>query len=435
MHVALSIRSLARPRWALAALARPRRALAALALGGAVLAIAGALAATLAAAARADAPPCADPYPPQRDPANPLMLAQAPGGNPLHGARLFVDGPAHGAAAGAIAGLLGAAGLEAAMRPALTDSVSWQAFAQRVNGALPLLGAAAAYRVRMLEKIAIEPETQKIWAFAAGGGPGAIYGQAEKLFCHNFTADPGSIPVIMTYFLHPMLGGCATPAQIAAARPDFEGRVNELVAAIGDRPVILLLEEDGFGSSSCMARQGDLGDWEALIRYEVDRAATLPHAVVYVEAGYADANSAAYTARALNRVDIGRIRGFFTNDTHFDWTIDEIRWGERVSKLTHGADFVVNTAQNGNGPLVPRDRAADGNEVLCNPPGRAVGPRPTTSTGFSHVDAFLWTAPPGNSSGTCNGGTPSGTFDAARAVALAAAANGHLGPGYPSEPY
>jgi len=387
--------------------------------------------------ARAYAPQCADPYPAARDPANPLMLARPPGADPLRGASLFVDGPQHGAAAGAIAQLLGIDARVAvgSRLPAFSDSLSWGRFAGQVSRALPALAPSVGYRVRMLEKIAAEPETQKLWAFAQGGGPGAIYSQTQKLFCHNFTADPGSVPVIMTYFLHPLLGGCATPAQMAAARPGFERRVDEMVAAIGNRPVVLLLEEDAFGSSSCMAREGDLGDWEALVRYEVDRAATLPHAVVYVEAGYADANSPLYTARALRRVDIGAIRGFFTNDTHFDWTIDEIRWGERVSRLTGGADFIVNTAQNGNGPLIPRDRARYGNEVLCNPPGRAAGPRPSTDTGFAHLDAFLWTAPPGNSSGSCNGGTPAGTFDPARAVALAAAANARLGPGYPSRPY
>src|SRR5579884_4385396 len=50
---------------------------------------------------------CADPYPATRDPSNPLDLPTPPGANPLNGARFFVDGPRHGAAAGAIEKLLG----------------------------------------------------------------------------------------------------------------------------------------------------------------------------------------------------------------------------------------------------------------------------------------------------------------------------------------
>ena len=42
-----------------------------------------------------------------------------------------------------------------------------------------------------------------------------------------------------------------------------------------------------------MARSGGLAEWEADIRYEINQVATLPHAVVYVEGGYSDANSPA----------------------------------------------------------------------------------------------------------------------------------------------
>jgi endoglucanase len=380
---------------------------------------------------------CGDPYSGHRDPANPLMLPVAPGANPLSGAHFFVDGPKHGAAAGAIARLLGtdvSVPVGSAL-PSFADPQSWGWFAQSVAGQIAGAATGVAYEIRMLEKIAVQPEAQRVSVYSQGGGPGAIYSQTQKLLCHNFTADPGSIPIISTYFLHPALGGCATPSQINAAGPAFRRRVDELVAAIGNRPAVLLLEFDGLGSSSCMAKHGDLWMWEADIRYEVDQAAKLPHAVVYAEAGYSDSNSATYTARALNHVDIGRIRGFFTNDTHINWTIDEIRWGAAISRMTHGADFIVNTAQNGNGPKLNPHPVTQGTEDLCNPAGRGLGPIPTTRTGFAHVDAFLWTGPPGNSSGTCHGGTASGTFWAARAIQLASAANGRLGPGYPSAPY
>ena len=48
----------------------------------------------------------------------------------------------------------------------------------------------------------------------------------------------------------------------------------------------------------------------------------------------------------------------------------------------------------------------DGNEVLCNPPGRGLGPKPTTDTGFPNVDAFAWLDNPGGSSGACVPGAP-----------------------------
>jgi endoglucanase len=408
------------------------------------LLVAGAVAAAAAAASSspgtstpgahaASAQQCGDPYSATRDPSNPLMLSTPPGSNPLQGARFFVDGPRHGAAASAIATMLGR---DPQKYP---DNYSWTRFREglaRGSAARKLeRHGAIARKVSLLEKIADQPESQRISSYSEGGGPGGIFGQTEKIFCHNKTADPGSIPVFTTYFLHASVGGCATPAELQAAGPDFTRRVDEMADATGNRPAVFLLEIDGVGSSKCFAREGSMGLWEGDLRYEAQKMSALPHTVVYLEAGYSDANSARYTAQVLNASGVRSIRGFYTNDTHSNWTIDEIRWGQKVSRLTGGAHFIVNTATNGRGPLRPHNRVELGNEVLCNPPGRGIGPLPTTTTGFPMVDAFLWTGPPGNSSGHCNGGTSPGTFWTARAIELAARAQNKLGPGYPRNPY
>jgi endoglucanase len=368
---------------------------------------------------------CADPdsYPAQRDPANPLDLPSAPGANPLNGANFFVDGPAHGAAASAIASLLG-------FDPHnLPDNLSWAQFQEQHAVAI-----AANPRAALLAKIADQPEANRFSLYSEGGGPGAIYGQVHKIVCDNLAADPGSVPIFTTFFLY-QAGYCETKGEILAHRGTFERQIDEMARGIDRRPAVMLLELDAVGASKCMEQNGALPYWEADMRYEINRLAALPHTVVYMEGGYADGNSPRYTARVLNAVGIAKIRGFWTNDTHEDWTINEVRWGERVSQLTHGSHFIVNTATNGQGPLVPASRVHDGNEVLCNAPGRGIGPRPQVNPGFAGVDAFLWTAPPGNSSGTCNGGPASGTFWMAKAESMASLANARLGPGYPSEPY
>jgi endoglucanase len=381
---------------------------------------------------------CADRYPSTRNPANPLALASPPAaGNPLSGAGFLVDGPAHGYAAGAIARLLGidASTPVGAPLPSFQDSDSWERFVDNtVAGSLLSASPSVVRQVTLLEKVASEPDANRFSSFSEGGTPSGLESFAAKLFCHNFTADPGTVPIINTDFLHATLGGCPSTAQINAYAPAFKRQVGAVVQGTGDRPVVYLLELDGLGSSACIARRGALPAWERLIRYEVDQFATLPHAVVYVEGGYSDANSPAYTARALKRVDVAKIQGFFTNDTHNQWTINEIRWGEKVSRMAGGAHFVVNTATNGNGPKLNPHPSTQGVEDLCNPPRRALGPRPTTDTGYPNADAFLWTHTPGISSG-CGGGPPSGTFWLPKALGLAARANGRLGPHYPSKPY
>lgn len=434
-----------RARW----VARSARALVPLALALGLASIVAATAATAAtagtpgtagAAATRHAPParaaftqqCADPFSAQRDPTNPLDLSTAPGANPLTGASLFVPGPAHGEAAGAIATMLG-------LNPkTLPGSESWAAFERDLtSGTLSAKLTAnptLAHDVKELSKIAAEPEAQRISAYSEGGTPAGIFGQTQKIFCSALSSDPGSIPIFNTYFLHAELHGCPTPAQVTADNGEFDGQIDAMAAATADRPSVWLLELDSIGSSQCIVKSGALPEWEADLRFEIGAMAALPHTLVYTEAGYSDGNSPAYTARILNAIGVSRIRGFFTNDTHENWTINEVKWANRVSALTHGAHYIVDTAENGRGPLLNSNRVKNGNEDLCNPPGRGLGPADTTKTGYRAADAFLWTHPPGNSSG-CGGGPPGGVFWPARAIGEAQDANGQLGPGYPSMPY
>ena len=213
-----------------------------------------------------------------------------------------------------------------------------------------------------------------------------------------------------TYFLHPAVGGCATRSQLSAAGPDFRNRIDAMAAATGNRPAVFLLEIDGVGSSRCMQKTGALSIWEADLKYEATKMGSLPHTVVYLEGGYSDGNPPGYTAkRAQRRRRAQHPRLLHQRHPH---QLDDRRdpLGREGLCQTGGANFIVNTAQNGNGPLRPHNRVKNGNEVLCNPPGRAMGPPPTTTTGFAHADAFLWTGPPGNSSGHCHGGPNPGAF-------------------------
>ncbi len=372
---------------------------------------------------------CADTAPATRDPSNPLDLPQAPGRDPLSGAKFFVPGPAHGAAAEAIVQLLGAS---------VTDQETWTHFSDRLQhgdlAAKLRANPGLAHEVAELSKIAAQPEAQRFSSYSGGGGPGAIAAQVNKIFCDSLASDPGSIPIINTYFMHADLKGCPTTAQVQADEPVFHRRVDEMAAATGRHPAVYLLEVDAIGSSSCIAKTGSLPAWEADLRYEINAIAALPHTVVYVEGGYSDSNTVGYAARVLNGIGIGKIRGFFTNDTHLNWTINEVRYATAVSKRTHGAHFIVNTADNGRGPVLNPHPRTQGIENLCNPPGRGLGPQDTTDTGYPLADAWMWTHPPGNSSG-CGGGPSGGTFWPERAVGLAERANGRLGPGFPSRPY
>ena len=78
-----------------------------------------------------------------------------------------------------------------------------------------------------------------------------------------------------------------------------------------------------------------------------------------------------------------------------------------------GVHYIIDTSRNGLGP------APDGALNWCNPPGRALGARPTAVTAGAHSDAYLWIKRPGESDGACHPGEPtSGLWFGSYAVGL-----------------
>jgi endoglucanase len=136
---------------------------------------------------------------------------------------------------------------------------------------------------------------------------------------------------------------------------------------------VLFLEMDSIITMGCLSHHGQAVR-EQELRYAINTlTAHCPHLVIYLDAGAADALSARSAARYLRRSGVAKIQGFFLNAAHFDWTSNEIRFGEAISRMTGGKHFVVNTGTNGRGPLRPPDIVQEGNEFLCNPPGRGSG--------------------------------------------------------------
>jgi Glycosyl hydrolases family 6 len=387
--------------------------------------------------------PCATPdVPAPRDPSNPLALPMPPafGQSPLAGAHFFVDGPRHGQAAGAIAGSLG-------LNPmTFPDSYSWSKFRETYGPRFDM-------NAQLMAKIAGLQETQNISLFAEGGGPGAIYGQTWKVLCTNAAADPmpATVPVLSTFFIYPNGQFCPNLKRLRDWQKTFRRDVNEMASAIGSKRAVILEEIDSIGTSSCLKGKS-LKLWLHDLSWESHVFGQLPHAVVYQEAGYSDAQGPAWTAKRLWKAGVNQVEGFYTNGTHFAWSSDEIKWAEKISdkldRMSHHhyrAHFVINTAQNGHGPLLNPHPVQQGIENLCNPPGRGLGRMPTgivnpTFDGhsFNNLDGFLWTGVPGRShNSNCPNGPwkPAGVFDPRFALELAQNASEQLGPSYPSAPY
>ncbi len=304
-----------------------------------------------------------------RTPLDPLELTPAPAaGNPLQGARFYVD---HWGSAPGVA-----------ERAPHTDP-TWRA---------------------PLDLIASQPEVLMRFGKWDGETPGTgVFRILEKAYLK----DPGAVPLLSTYNIAQRT--CSnpqgdSPAQVAA----YHSWVDGLARGIGNFRAVMFFEQDSLILMPCLTRRAQAVRLGELHYALATFYALCPHLVVYLDGGAGDAATWQDEARLLRGTGLPQFPGFgfFVNATHYDWTTSEIAYGQHIARALSGVHFVVNTARNGRGPLAPPDRATEGNEVLCNPPGRGIGPRPTSQTGYKWADGFFWLQDPGESDGTCRPGAP-----------------------------
>lgn len=217
----------------------------------------------------------------------------------------------------------------------------------------------------------------------------------------------GQVPVFVVYNI-PNRDCGSYSAGGASSAAGYKSWIRQVAAGISAGAVVIL-EPDAVAGMDCLtaAMQGDRAE---LLR---DAISVLKGAgaVVYLDAGHARWHSPSAIAERLKRAGVDKADGFALNVSNFIQNDENIRYGEQVSSQVGGKHFIIDSSRNGNGPI-----SAD---AWCNPRGRALGRLPTTVTGHSLVDAFLWVKVPGESDGTCNGGPSAGSWWAEYALELA----------------
>jgi endoglucanase len=299
------------------------------------------------------------------------------------------------------------------------------------GGASPAGGAAAYYShrnprwSRELDLIASEPGAHRYYFWNTPAWPAHTVARYLETVEAQY---PDTVQQLSTYSLvHKRCGAdTSSPAFISRYTHWMQG----LAQGIGNFHVVMFLELDALITTQCMKHQpGKLQARLTEVRDAVKILEADPHVAVYIDAGAADAISWRRTVSLLRRAGIQYAQGFFVNSTHFDWTTKEVAFGQKIARALGGVHFVVNTAENGRGPLVPHNRVRYGNERLCNPPGRGLGPL-STQTGYTYVDGFLWFTNPGGSGGRgpgCGKGAPkTAVFWPKYAAGLARRANFHI---------
>jgi len=124
-------------------------------------------------------------------------------------------------------------------------------------------------------------------------------------------------------------------------------------------------------------------------------------AYVYVDVGHSNWLDPSQAHELLSKVWVKGCRGFSVNVSNYRSTQESMTWADKLCEHNEEYRYVIDTSRNGNGP--------HGND-WCNPPGRALGERPTCDTGNELCDAFLWVKIPGESDGKGNGGPKAGKF-------------------------
>jgi endoglucanase len=270
----------------------------------------------------------------------------------------------------------------------------------------------------LLGEIASEPDAHRFYMWNMGNH---VAGRVAHYLEQTQLEQPGTTVMLSTYSLvHKHCGYTAT----AKIEQRYDRFIDAVAHGIGNFHVVFFLELDSLITAPCLTHR-QLAIRDAELRYAISALNADPHVLVYLDGGAADAASARRQARYLLGAGVRQAAGFFLNSTHFDWTSTELHYGQRISHLTGGSHFIVNTGENGRGPLVPANRVRSGNEVLCNPPGRGLGPLSLSGdvaqqTDYAGADGLLWFSNPGGCGGPCRpGAPPNGVFWPAYAVMLA----------------
>ncbi|HWU05855.1 MAG TPA: glycoside hydrolase family 6 protein [Streptomyces sp.] len=232
-----------------------------------------------------------------------------------------------------------------------------------------------------------EPRTVATWARAAKGTPVplVLYGIPNR--------DLGSYSA----------GGFTNSA-------DYLAWVGAVAHHLGDAPAMIVVEPDALAQSLEMSGEERAARLRTL-RIAVDiLRENSPEARIYLDASLWV--SPGVMADLLHRANVGRADGFSLNVAGHADDRSAFEYGDRVSAMTGGKQYVVDTSRNG---------AAGADETeWCNASGLGLGRRPGTLVAqHPRVDGLFWIKTPGVSDGTCNGGPPAGTFWLPKALELA----------------
>ncbi|KAF4028607.1 Glycosyl hydrolases family 6 [Phytophthora infestans] len=193
---------------------------------------------------------------------------------------------------------------------------------------------------------------------------------------------------------------------------DYKAFLQELTDAVGDRKVLYVVEPDALGlltqDGGCGASAGYLDN----LKVAVAALSANANAELYVDIGYwmlAYPDSASKVATAMKDIgSSGRVKGVTINTSNYRSNDECADYCTNFQTAMGSTDMkcIVDTSRNYNGSPT---------SDWCNVPTAGIGKPPTSETGISNIDYFMWIKPPGErreqgmSKIGDGSGTPAGT--------------------------
>jgi endoglucanase len=249
-------------------------------------------------------------------------------------------------------------------------------------------------------------------------------------------SDPGKAALIAEIAFQPLgvwlLDDGATVTARAIAQAQAAGQIPLLVAynigaadSGGYADWIAGVAEEIGGATCYVVLEPDAlpTRQEAIAPVLAAAVATLkanPATAVLIDAGHSDWLPAARAVSLLQQAGIAKADGFSLNVSNFRATGELTAYADTIAAQLQ-TFYVLDTSRNGNGP-----HGSD----WCNPPGRALGPRPAINPDTAHhpkLNAYLWIKRPGESDGSdgnCFGGPAAGAWWEEYAIDLVTNAGG-----------
>ncbi len=307
---------------------------------------------------------------------------------------------------------------------------------------------------------------QAVW-FDGGTTPAQTARAVRQVLAR--AAAEREVPVLVAYNL-PFRDCSQYSAGGATTVAEYEAWIDGFAAGLGRTRAVVVLEPDGLGiipwyttvngvQEWCQPAEADpataAADRFAMLNYAVDALGARPGASVYLDGTHTGWLGVGDAADRLLKAGVDRAAGFFLNVSNYRPTRELDKYASWLSRCidlvqrasypaascpsqyypADPADFttwtrtddaytaaytaagltfdpadaahaVLDTSRNGRGPWTPPAGVYSDPQDWCNPPGRGLGPRPTTQTGNPVVDAWLWIKVPGESDGQCGRGLP-----------------------------